>query len=36
MRALQKFIACREQRRVAELFGKHEWGNCFDYMADFL
>ena len=36
MHALQEFIARREQRRVAELFGKPEWGDCFDYMADFL
>jgi len=35
-RALQEFIARGEQRRVAELFGKLEWGGCFDYMADFL
>ena len=34
MRALQEFIARREQRRVAELFGKREWGECFDYMAE--
>lgn len=25
VRALQEFIARREQRRVAELFGKLEW-----------
>lgn len=33
-RALQEFIACREQRRVAELFGKLEWDGSFDYKAE--
>lgn len=33
-RALQEFIARREQRRVAELFGKLEWDTTFDYKAD--
>jgi len=32
-RALQEFIARREQRRVAELFGKLEWDASFDYKA---
>lgn len=30
-RALQEFIARREQRRVVELFGKLEWDVSFDY-----
>ncbi len=29
-RALQEFIARREQRRVAELFGQLEWDSSFD------
>ena len=33
-RALQEFIARREQRRVAELFGKLEWDPSFDYKAE--
>lgn len=33
-RALQEFIARREQRRVAELLGKLEWDNSFDYKAE--
>jgi len=33
-RALQEFIARREQRRVAELFGKFEWDASFDYKAE--
>ena len=33
-RALQEFIARREQRRVAELFGKLEWSSSFDYKAE--
>jgi hypothetical protein len=33
-RALQEFIARREQRRVAELFGKLEWDTAFDYKAE--
>ena len=32
-RALQEFIARREQRRVAELFGKLVWDTSFDYKA---
>lgn len=30
-RALQEFIARREQRRVTELFGQLEWDESFDY-----
>lgn len=33
-KALQEFIARREQRRVAELFGKLEWDSAFDYKAE--
>ena len=33
-RALQDFIARREQRRVAELFGKLEWDASFDYKTE--
>jgi len=33
-RALQEFIARREQRRLAELFGKLEWDASFDYKAE--
>ncbi len=33
-RALQEFIARREQRRMAELFGKLEWDTSFDYKAE--
>jgi hypothetical protein len=33
-KALQAFIARREQRRVAELFGKLEWDDTYDYKAE--
>ena len=33
-RALQEFIARREQRRVAELFGTLLWDDAFDYKAE--
>lgn len=33
-KALQEFIARREQRRVAELLGKLEWDKSFDYKAE--
>ena len=33
-RALQEFIARREQKRVAELFGKLDWDVTFDYKAE--
>ena len=33
-RALQEFIARREQRRVAELFGKLEWDDAYNYKAE--
>jgi hypothetical protein len=33
-RALQEFIARREQKRVADLFGKLDWDASFDYKAE--
>jgi len=33
-RALQEFIARRQQRRVAELLGKLEWDASFDHKAE--
>ena len=33
-KALQEFIARREQRRLADLFGKLEWDEAFDYKAE--
>jgi hypothetical protein len=33
-RALQEFVARREQRRIAELFGKLEWDDSFDVKAE--
>jgi len=33
-RALQEFIARREQRQVAELFGKLEWDPGYDYKTE--
>ena len=33
-RALQEFIARREQRRIAELLGKLEWDSAYDYKAE--
>lgn len=33
-KALQEFIARREQRRVAELMGKLEWDESFDYKSE--
>jgi hypothetical protein len=33
-RALQEFIARREQRKVAELFGKLDWDVNYDYKAE--
>ena len=32
--ALQEFIARHELRRVAELMGKLEWDDSFDYKAE--
>lgn len=33
-KALQEFIARREQRRVADLLGKLEWDQSFDYKSE--
>lgn len=33
-KALQEFIARREQRRVAELLGKLDWEDSFNYKAE--
>ena len=33
-RALQEFIARREQRKVAELFGKLDWDPAYDYKVE--
>jgi Arc/MetJ family transcription regulator len=33
-KALQEFIARREQRRVLELLGKLEWDESFDYKVE--
>ena len=33
-KALQEFIARREQRRIAELFGKLEWDDSYNYKAE--
>lgn len=33
-KALQEFIARREQHRLAELMGKLEWDDSFDYEAE--
>ncbi len=33
-KALQEFIARREQRRIVELMGKLEWDDSFDYKAE--
>jgi Arc/MetJ family transcription regulator len=32
--ALREFVARREQRNVAELFGKFEWDESFDYKSE--
>jgi len=33
-RALQEFIARREQKRIADLFGKLDWDSSFDYKSE--
>ncbi len=33
-KALQEFIARREQKRLTELFGNLEWDAGYDYKAD--
>ena len=32
--ALKEFIARREQKKIAELFGKLDWDDGFDYKAE--
>ena len=32
--ALKEFLAQREQKRIAELFGKLEWDASYDYKAE--
>lgn len=32
--ALKEFIARREQKKVADLFGKFEWDARYDYKAE--
>jgi hypothetical protein len=34
IKALQEFIARRQQRRLLELIGKLEWDESFDYKAE--
>ena len=33
-KALQEFIARREQRRILDLFGKLEWNTGYDYKSE--
>jgi len=33
-KALQEFIARRQQKRLLDLFGKLEWDDGFDYKAE--
>ena len=33
-KALQEFIARREQKRLLELFGKLEWNTDYDYKSE--
>jgi hypothetical protein len=33
-KALQEYIARREQKRLAELFGKLDWDTEYDYKQD--
>ena len=33
-KALEEFIARRQQRRVLELMGKLEWDNTFNYKSE--
>ncbi|HEY5569737.1 MAG TPA: type II toxin-antitoxin system VapB family antitoxin [Gammaproteobacteria bacterium] len=33
-KALQEFVARREQKHVVELFGKLEWDPSYDYKAE--
>jgi hypothetical protein len=33
-KALEEFVARREQAKIVELFGSLEWDSSFDYKAD--
>ena len=33
-KALQEFIARRQQKRLLDLFGKLEWDSSYDYKAE--
>jgi Arc/MetJ family transcription regulator len=33
-KALQEFVARRQQKRLLDLFGKLEWDNAFDYKKE--
>ena len=33
-RALEEFVARREQRRIAELFGTLDWDRSYDHKAE--
>lgn len=33
-KALEEYIARREQQRVTELFGNLEWGSDYDYKSE--
>ena len=33
-RALREFIARREQERLLDLFGKHDWDEAYDYKRE--
>lgn len=33
-KALQEYVARREQVKIAELFGKLEWDSAYDYKPD--
>ncbi len=33
-KALQEYIARREQKQIAELFGKLEWDTDYDYKSE--
>jgi Arc/MetJ family transcription regulator len=33
-KALEEFIARRQQKRMLELFGKLEWDEAYDYKAE--
>ena len=33
-KALEEFVARREQKRIVELFGSLEWSRSYDYKAE--